>query len=121
MALTDSISEINHHSQTGTLRTVLPGNQVRGVLSPIGHYSCPPSRHGIVNAIPAHSENCPRFPGITRFSIPVHIRKLSHLYFAKTAQFCELCDQNSFDPDYPTLPLAAFETIVRRFFSGPRP
>lgn len=45
-------------------------------------------------------------------------RYLGHPYFGETVQFCELYDQNSFDPDYPTLPLSAFEPIVRRFFSG---
>jgi predicted HD phosphohydrolase len=44
-----------------------------------------------------------------------------HPYFAETAQFCELYDQNSFDPDYRTLPLEEFEPIVRRFFDGPVP
>jgi predicted HD phosphohydrolase len=44
-----------------------------------------------------------------------------HPYFAETAQFCELYDQNSFDPDYRSLPLEQFEPIVRRFFSGPVP
>jgi predicted HD phosphohydrolase len=48
-------------------------------------------------------------------------RYLGHPYFAETAEFCELYDQNSFDPDYTNLPLAAFEPIVRRFFSGPAP
>jgi predicted HD phosphohydrolase len=48
-------------------------------------------------------------------------RYIGHPYFAETAQFCELYDQNSFDPDYPTLPLAAFEPTVRRFFSGTPP
>jgi predicted HD phosphohydrolase len=44
-----------------------------------------------------------------------------HPYFAETAQFCELYDQNSFDPDYRSLPLEEFEPIVRRFFDGPVP
>jgi predicted HD phosphohydrolase len=48
-------------------------------------------------------------------------RYIGHRYFAETAEFCERYDQNSFDPDYPTLPLEAFEPIVRRFFSGPPP
>jgi len=48
-------------------------------------------------------------------------RYVGHPYFAETAAFCELYDQNSFDPDYPTLPLAEFEPVVRRFFSGPAP
>jgi predicted HD phosphohydrolase len=44
-----------------------------------------------------------------------------HPHFSDTAYFCERYDQNSFDPDYPTLPLAAFEPIVMRFFQGPPP
>jgi len=48
-------------------------------------------------------------------------RYSGHPYFAETAQFCELYDQNSFDPDFPTLSLAEFEPIVRRFFGGPAP
>jgi len=44
-----------------------------------------------------------------------------HRYFSDTEYFCERYDQNSFDPDYPTLPLAAFEPIVMRFFQGPPP
>jgi predicted HD phosphohydrolase len=44
-----------------------------------------------------------------------------HPYFEEAARFCELYDQNSFDPDYPVLPLAEFRPIVRRFFSGPVP
>jgi predicted HD phosphohydrolase len=48
-------------------------------------------------------------------------RYAGHPHFAETAQFCALYDQNSFDPDYPTLPLEAFEPIVRRFFDAPAP
>ena len=48
-------------------------------------------------------------------------RYVGHRYFAETAEFCELYDQNSFDPGYPTRSLAEFEPIVRRFFSGPAP
>jgi predicted HD phosphohydrolase len=48
-------------------------------------------------------------------------RYLGHPFFDETAQFCELYDQNSFDPDYPTLPLTEFEPIVRRFFGASRP
>ena len=46
---------------------------------------------------------------------------IGHPYFAETAEFCEIFDQNSFDPDYPTLPLEVFEPIVLKFFSGPVP
>lgn len=48
-------------------------------------------------------------------------RYVGHPCFDETARFCELYDQNSFDPDYPTLPLEEFTPIVRRFFSGPVP
>jgi predicted HD phosphohydrolase len=48
-------------------------------------------------------------------------RYAGHAWFAETAEFCELYDQNSFDPCYPTRALAEFEPIVRRFFAGPPP
>lgn len=38
-------------------------------------------------------------------------------WFDACANFCEHWDQASFDPDYPTLPLAHFEPLVRRVFS----
>jgi predicted HD phosphohydrolase len=40
-----------------------------------------------------------------------------HPMFEKTAAFCERYDQNSFDPNYDTLPLEAFEPLVRRLFA----
>jgi len=43
-----------------------------------------------------------------------------HPLFEQTAQFCERFDQCSFDADYPTLALAEFEPIVRRFFAPQR-
>ena len=43
-----------------------------------------------------------------------------HPSFDLTAAFCELYDQTSFDPDYPTLPLEEFEPMVRRVFAEPR-
>jgi predicted HD phosphohydrolase len=48
-------------------------------------------------------------------------RYRGHPCFAETAEFCELYDQNSFDPHYPTLPLSEFDPIVKNFFSGPPP
>jgi predicted HD phosphohydrolase len=48
-------------------------------------------------------------------------RYLGHPFFEETARFCELYDQNSFDPDYPTLPLKEFEPIVKRFFGAAGP
>jgi predicted HD phosphohydrolase len=38
-------------------------------------------------------------------------------HFDYTARYCEIYDQNSFDPDFPTLPLEHFEPIVEAFFS----
>lgn len=40
-----------------------------------------------------------------------------HEYYEDTIRFCELYDQNCFDPDYDTLPLNHFEPLVRRFFN----
>ena len=39
-----------------------------------------------------------------------------HPYFQDCADFCERWDQRSFDPNYDTLPLEAFETLVHRLF-----
>jgi predicted HD phosphohydrolase len=46
-------------------------------------------------------------------------RYRGHPMFESTAQFCERWDQTSFDPDYDTLPLEAFEPMVRRLFARP--
>ena len=43
-----------------------------------------------------------------------------HEWFRDCAEFCEKYDQNSFDPDYETLPLKAFEPAVRRLFAAPK-
>jgi predicted HD phosphohydrolase len=43
-----------------------------------------------------------------------------HPHFEYTAQFCHLYDQNSFDPDYDTMPLEAFEPMLRRVVAHPR-
>jgi predicted HD phosphohydrolase len=46
-------------------------------------------------------------------------RHRGHPMFERTAAFCERWDQTSFDPDYDTLPLKAFEPMVRRLFARP--
>ena len=43
-----------------------------------------------------------------------------HPWFRDCAQFCEKYDQNSFDPEYDTLPLDAFESALRNVFAAPR-
>jgi predicted HD phosphohydrolase len=43
-----------------------------------------------------------------------------HPHFEYAAQFCHLYDQNSFDPGYDTMPLAAFEPMLRRVVAAPR-
>jgi predicted HD phosphohydrolase len=43
-----------------------------------------------------------------------------HEWFRDCAAFCEKYDQNSFDPDYETLPLEAFEPALRKVFAAPR-
>jgi predicted HD phosphohydrolase len=44
-------------------------------------------------------------------------RYRGHPMFERTAEFCERWDQTSFDPAYDTLPIAAFEPMVRRLFA----
>ena len=43
-----------------------------------------------------------------------------HPHFEYTAQFCHLYDQNSFDPDFDTMPLETFEPMLRRVVAHPR-
>jgi predicted HD phosphohydrolase len=40
-----------------------------------------------------------------------------HPYFERTCLFCERYDQNSFDPGYDSMPLEAFEPVLRRIFA----
>tara|TARA_Y100000748_G_scaffold241959_1_gene206171 strand:- start:102 stop:659 length:558 start_codon:yes stop_codon:yes gene_type:complete len=40
-----------------------------------------------------------------------------HEYYQDTIDFCEKYDQNSFDPNYKSLPLKFFEPIVKKIFS----
>jgi predicted HD phosphohydrolase len=42
-----------------------------------------------------------------------------HPYYQACVDFCELYDQNCFDPDYDSLPLEFFAPIVRRIFERP--
>ena len=43
-----------------------------------------------------------------------------HPHFEYCAQFCHLYDQNSFDPAYESMPLAAFEPMLRRVVAAPK-
>jgi predicted HD phosphohydrolase len=47
-------------------------------------------------------------------------RLRGHAYWRDCAEFCEKYDQNCFDPDYETLPLEAFEPLVREVLRQPR-
>ncbi len=40
-----------------------------------------------------------------------------HPWYEACSSFCERWDQASFDPDYPTRPLASFEPLVRAIFA----
>jgi predicted HD phosphohydrolase len=44
-------------------------------------------------------------------------RLKGHQWFDACVDFCHKWDQSSFDPDYPTLPLEAFEPYVNRIFT----
>lgn len=43
-----------------------------------------------------------------------------HRHFQYTAEFCDKYDQNSFDPDYESMPLEAFEPMVMKLFEAPK-
>jgi hypothetical protein len=43
-----------------------------------------------------------------------------HPHFERTAQFCHLYDQPAFDPVYETMPLEAFEPMLRRVMATPK-
>jgi predicted HD phosphohydrolase len=43
-----------------------------------------------------------------------------HPSFERTARFCEIYDGPAFDPSAETLPLDAFEPMVRRLFAAPK-
>jgi predicted HD phosphohydrolase len=43
-----------------------------------------------------------------------------HPHFEHCAQFCHLYDQSSFDPDYGSMPLEAFEPMLRRVVERPK-
>ncbi|MFI4890423.1 MAG: HD domain-containing protein [Steroidobacterales bacterium] len=44
-------------------------------------------------------------------------RYRDHPWYAACRDFCANWDQNSFDPDYPSEPIARFEPMVRRIFA----
>jgi len=44
-------------------------------------------------------------------------RFLGHPWYQACKDFCANWDQCSFDPDYPTEPMATFEPLVRRIFT----
>ena len=41
----------------------------------------------------------------------------NHKYYQDTINFCEKYDQNSFDPNYKSLPLEFFKPMVKKIFS----
>ena len=43
-----------------------------------------------------------------------------HPHFAYTAEFCEKFDQCAFDPEAETMPLEAFEPMLRRLMAQPK-
>ena len=43
-----------------------------------------------------------------------------HPHFEYCAQFCHLYDQSSFDPAYESMPLEAFEPMLRRVVEAPK-
>ena len=47
-------------------------------------------------------------------------RYRDHPYWRDCGEFCAKYDQNSFDPEYDTLPMDFFEPMMRRVFAAPR-
>ena len=47
-------------------------------------------------------------------------RYRDHPYYEACAEFCELYDQNCFDPKYENLPVGFFEPMLARVFAKPR-
>jgi predicted HD phosphohydrolase len=47
-------------------------------------------------------------------------RHRGHRWFDDCAEFCELYDQNCFDPAYDSLSLDSFESLLREVFAAPR-
>jgi predicted HD phosphohydrolase len=43
-----------------------------------------------------------------------------HPHFDYTAEFCQLFDQNSFEPAFESMPLEAFEPMLRRVLAAPK-
>jgi predicted HD phosphohydrolase len=43
-----------------------------------------------------------------------------HPHFEKTEEFCRVFDQVAFDPNFKSMPLAAFEPMLQTVFSQPR-
>jgi predicted HD phosphohydrolase len=43
-----------------------------------------------------------------------------HPHFEKTEEFCRVFDQVAFDPNFKSMPLEAFEPMLRRLFRRPR-
>lgn len=43
----------------------------------------------------------------------------NHKWYDDAVRFCEIYDQNCFDPDYDTLPLEFFEPMLRRVVANP--
>ncbi len=62
-----------------------------------------------------------RPPGgpLRKLSANRHARETYRGYpcFERTTLFCERWDQSAFDPGYDTLPLEAFEPMLRRVFA----
>ena len=43
-----------------------------------------------------------------------------HPQFEKTEEFCRVFDQTAFDPNFQSMPLDAFEPMIRRVLNAPR-
>jgi predicted HD phosphohydrolase len=53
----------------------------------------------------------------SKFNLQACEQFRGHPYFESALRFCEYYDQNCFDPNFQSMPLSAFEPMVRRTFA----
>ena len=94
---------------------IAPATHGGFVAALVGPYVSPEIEWLLVNHGDFQNFHC-RHPGIDRFA---RDRWRGHPAFAMTAEFCAEFDQCAMDPDYDTMPIGAFEPMVRRLFAGP--
>jgi predicted HD phosphohydrolase len=131
------LSHLGHALQSATLAQQAGESEeyvVAALLHDIGYF-CGPLNHPEVSAAILRPYVSPRLHWVVHHHAVFegyhfwhviggdrHTRDLwwGHPYFEDCARFADIYDQRAFDKNYPTLPLTAFEPIVRRVLERPR-